>query len=213
MELNDIRREYLKNGLDLADLKPDPIEQFQDWLDHALSCEMFSDPTAMNVATVSESGQPSLRTVLLKQYDNKGFVFYTNLKSRKAHEIANNNKVCLSFAWLPLERQIIIYGTAEKLSIAEATSYFLSRPHDSQLAAWASQQSKMIQSRKLLEQAFSQIKNKFKEGEVPLPDFWGGYRVRPYAIEFWQGRPSRLHDRFMYQQQDNNTWTIERLQP
>ncbi len=212
MELADIRREYTLQGLSRDQLNDDPIAQFETWLSQAMAAKLNADPTAMSLATVDANGQPSQRIVLLKQFDAQGFVFYTNLESRKAQDIAGNAKVCLHFAWTPLERQIIIYGEAEKLSITEASRYFLSRPRNSQIAAWTSQQSRKIGSRKLLEQAFDQMKHKFKEGEVPLPSFWGGYRVKPSAIEFWQGRGSRLHDRFMYDKNDT-VWSLERLQP
>jgi len=162
---------------------------------------------------VDEAGMPSSRIVLLKQYDQQGFVFYTNLESNKAQQIKHNNQVCLHFAWLGLERQVIVRGVAEKLPIAQVTKYFLSRPQDSKLAAWASEQSKPIAARQLLEQAFSQMKNKFSKGDVPLPSFWGGYRIKPVSIEFWQGRENRLHDRFIYHADERGGFTIERLQP
>ncbi len=212
MKLEDIRREYTLNGLDRDQLADNPIVQFEQWLEQSMQANLTADPTAMSIATVDANGQPSQRIVLLKQFDQKGFVFYTNLESHKAKDIAGNNKVSLHFAWTPLERQVIIYGVAEKLSVTEATRYFLSRPRNSQIAAWTSHQSRAIGSRKLLEQAFSQMKHKFKEGDIPLPSFWGGYRVRPIKIEFWQGRDSRLHDRFMYSLVDGQ-WTLERLQP
>jgi pyridoxamine 5'-phosphate oxidase len=212
MKLDDIRREYTLQGLERDQLDANPMTQFDIWLQQAMQAKINEDPTAMSLATVDSEGQPSQRIVLLKQFDEKGFVFYTNLESHKAKDIAGNNKVSLHFAWTPLERQIIVYGVAEKLSVAEATKYFLSRPHNSQIAAWTSHQSQKISSRKLLEQAFEQMKNKFKEGEVPLPSFWGGYRVTPVKIEFWQGRGSRLHDRFMYTR-DGDSWSLDRLQP
>ena len=212
MDIADIRREYTLKGLDQAQLHTDPLVQFEQWLSEAMQANLTADPTAMSLATVSADGQPSQRIVLLKQFDAQGFVFYTNLESRKAREIAGNNKVSLHFAWTPLERQIVIYGAATKLSVAEAGRYFLSRPRNSQIAAWTSQQSRKIGSRKLLEQAFEQMKQKFKDGEVPLPSFWGGYRVTPVALEFWQGRGARLHDRFLYQR-TGDAWQLDRLQP
>lgn len=213
MNLEDIRREYTLNGLEKEQLSADPISQFETWMQQAVDAKMSADPTAMSLATVDASGQPSQRIVLLKQLDAKGFVFYTNLGSKKAQDIAENAKVSLHFPWTQLERQVIVYGEAEKLSTAEATRYFITRPRNSQIAAWTSHQSQKVGSRKLLEQAFEQMKNKFKEGEVPLPSFWGGYRVKPVKVEFWQGRGSRLHDRFMYSQDDAGVWQLERLQP
>ncbi|MBK8973496.1 MAG: pyridoxamine 5'-phosphate oxidase [Hahellaceae bacterium] len=213
MDLEKIRREYLMGGLSEGDLDANPFIQFRRWLDIAIDANLAADPTAMTLATVSPDGQPSQRVVLLKGLDEQGFVFYTNLGSRKAGEIGHNPKVCLHFGWLPLERQVIVYGEASKLSIAEATHYFVSRPHESQLAAWSSRQSSRISSRQMLEEMFEQMKRRFKEGEVPLPSFWGGFRVKPSAIEFWQGRANRLHDRLMYRRQPDDAWTIERLQP
>jgi len=213
MDIADIRRQYGTDQLSLEQLAKHPMDQFQHWLDQAIDSKLFKDPTAMNIATVDETGMPSSRIVLLKQYDQQGFVFYTNLESNKAQQIKHNNQVCLHFAWLGLERQVIVRGVAEKLPIAQVTKYFLSRPQDSKLAAWASEQSKPIAARQLLEQAFSQMKNKFSKGEVPLPSFWGGYRIKPVSIEFWQGRENRLHDRFIYHVDERGGFSIERLQP
>lgn len=209
----NIRRQYGADELHQKDLNTNPIEQFQKWLGQAIESNLFTDPTAMNVATVDETGMPSQRIVLLKNYDQSGFTFYTNLKSSKAMQLEANNKICLHFAWLGLERQVIIRGEAHKLTMSENAQYFLSRPRDSQLAAWASHQSKTIATRKMLEQAFVQIKNKFSKGDIPLPNFWGGYKVKPVSIEFWQGRENRLHDRFLYQLGDDGQWALERIQP
>ena len=167
----------------------------------------------MTIATVSPDGQPTQRVVLLKQADEKGFVFYTNLESRKAQDIGTNAKVSLHFAWLPLDRQIKIQGTASRLSVTESLRYFTSRPRESQLAAWASQQSRKLTSRQVLETAFHQMKQKFSHGDIPIPSFWGGYRVTPSEYEFWQGRENRLHDRFAYTPDGDNNWDIERLAP
>lgn len=209
----DIRRQYGADELHQADLASSPIEQFNTWLGQAIDSKLFTDPTAMNVATVDASGMPSQRIVLLKNYDETGFTFFTNLKSNKALQLEHNNKISLHFAWLGLERQVIIRGEAHKLSVTENAQYFLSRPRDSQLAAWASHQSKTIATRKLLEQAFTQMKNKFSKGDIPLPDFWGGYKVKPVSIEFWQGRENRLHDRFIYTLDENQSWCLARIQP
>lgn len=212
MDLKDFRREYLKGGLHREQLSDSPIDQFEQWMKLAIEADVSLDPTAMCLATVDSEGQPSQRVVLLKHFDQQGFVFYTNLESRKAREIAQNSRVSLHFGWLPLERQVIIYGQAEKLSVTESTKYFLTRPRDSQIAAWTSKQSHGISSRQMLEEAFAQMKRKFSEGEIPLPGFWGGYRVVPEKVEFWQGGSNRLHDRFMYSRQGAG-WQIERLQP
>ncbi|SFC75758.1 pyridoxamine 5'-phosphate oxidase [Pseudoalteromonas denitrificans] len=212
MKLEDIRREYLKDGLCRELLADDPISQFEIWLKQAVDAQL-ADPTAMVVATVDEVGQPSQRIVLLKQLDEKGFVFFTNTESRKAQELAQNNQVCLHFPWHNLERQVIVYGKAKLLSKIDVTKYFLSRPKESQIAAWASAQSRPVSSRSVLMEKFAQVKNKFSQGEVPLPSFWGGYCIEPHKVEFWQGGASRLHDRFIYQKQDDGSWKIERLNP
>lgn len=212
MNLEQIRRQYCYQGLSREDLDDNPLKQFETWMQQACDAEVL-DATAMTLATVSSNGRPSQRIVLLKHSDQRGFVFYTNLESRKAHEIAANPNVSLHFAWLQLSRQVIIAGTAEKLGTAEALRYFLTRPYFSQLAAWASQQSHPVSSRALLEEQFERMKHKYSEGKVPLPSFWGGYRVKPEAYEFWQGREHRLHDRFEYRRDDNGTWQIQRLAP
>lgn len=212
MKVDDLRREYISGGLAREQLVDDPMQQFDIWLQQAIDCEL-KDPTAMCVATVDQNGQPSQRIVLLKDTQADGFVFYTNLGSRKAQEISHNNKVCLHFPWHNIERQVIVYGTAERLSNAKVLKYFLSRPKHSQLAAWASEQSRPISSRKVLMQKFVEMKHKFSEGEVSLPSFWGGYCVTPHKIEFWQGGEARLHDRFMYSKQADGSWSIERLSP
>ena len=212
VNLENLRREYLKGGLHRDQLADDPIEQFERWMTQIIATNI-PDPNAMTVATVDADGQPSQRIVLLKGLDQRGFVFYTNLRSRKAQELKQNPRISLHFPWHCLERQVKVCGLAEPLSTAESFKYFVSRPRDSQLAAWASQQSRPISSRALLLQQFEAMKNKFGKGEIPLPDFWGGYRVKPQQIEFWQGGAHRLHDRFQYTRQADNCWTIERLEP
>ncbi|MDD4865188.1 MAG: pyridoxamine 5'-phosphate oxidase [Alishewanella agri] len=212
MKIDDIRRSYTKDKLDVDNLAADPIVQFEQWLKDAIAAEL-PDPTAMCVATVDASGQPSQRLVLLKDVNSSGFTFYTNLGSRKASELAVNPKVSLHFPWHPLERQVIVYGTAERVPSSQVVKYFLSRPKESQLAAWASEQSRPISTRHALMQKFAEIKHKFEHGEVPLPSFWGGFLVKPSKIEFWQGGEHRLHDRFMYQRQADGSWQIERLCP
>ncbi|WP_105188192.1 pyridoxamine 5'-phosphate oxidase [Pseudoalteromonas sp. T1lg48] len=212
MKLDDIRREYLQGGLDESMLEADPIAQFEKWLEQAIEAQI-PDPTAMVVATVDEQGQPSQRIVLLKSLDENGFVFFTNTGSRKASELAKNNKISLHFPWHMFERQVIVYGEAQPLPTSAVAKYFLSRPKESQLAAWASSQSRPVSSRQVLMEKFTQMKNKFAKGEIPLPDFWGGYCVKPTKVEFWQGGAHRLHDRFMYIRQEDNSWRVERLNP
>lgn len=212
MDIENIRREYMRDGLKRSQLHDDPMQQFDQWLSIATQTPI-SDPTAMSVATVGENGMPSLRTVLLKYYNEKGFVFFTNLESRKAKELKQNKKIALLFPWTHLERQVIVTGEVEFVSTAESLKYFLSRPKESQIAALASHQSRPISSRALLEEKFLELKNKFKDGDISLPAFWGGVRIKPVQIEFWQGRANRLHDRFMYTKGDSGEWTIERLEP
>ncbi|CAH6840503.1 pyridoxine/pyridoxamine 5'-phosphate oxidase [Vibrio chagasii] len=211
MELTDIRREYAQGGLRRKDLAADPIDQFNLWLEQAIEAKLM-DPTAMTVATVDENGQPFQRIVLLKNVDKDGFVFYTNLGSRKAQQLENNSKISLHFPWHPLERQVHITGTAEKLTAMENMKYFSSRPKESQLAAIASKQSSRISARGILEGKYLELKQKFAKGEIPVPSFWGGFRVRVDSIEFWQGGEHRLHDRFLFSRQDNS-WDIDRLAP
>lgn len=212
MDIENIRREYMKAGLKRSELKADPMEQFEQWLSIATKTSM-SDPTAMSVATVAENGMPSLRTVLLKYFNEQGFVFFTNLDSRKARELKQNNKIALLFPWTDLERQVIVTGEVEFVSTAESMKYFLSRPKDSQIAALASHQSRPIISRAMLEEKFLQLKNQFKKGDISLPSFWGGIRIKPVQIEFWQGRENRLHDRFMYTKGEDGSWSVDRLAP
>ena len=214
MDLSQFRREYLKGGLNKEDLEPDPQQQFSLWFEQARKTDV-ADPTAMILATVSAEGKPSQRTVLLKYYDERGYVFFTNFESRKAREIGENANVSLLFVWLELERQVQINGKAERISTAESAKYFMTRPKDSQIAAWVSSQSHKLSSRQILLQKFNEMKTKIGEGKVPLPSFWGGYRVIPEEIEFWQGRESRLHDRFLYVPSDASPsgWTVERLAP
>jgi pyridoxamine 5'-phosphate oxidase len=212
MKLDAVRREYLKSGLNRSELNLSPITQLENWLAQASEVELV-DATAMTLSTVDSSGQPSQRVVLLKKLDDNGLVFYTNLKSRKALDINENNKVSVHFGWLPMERQIKIQGIAQKMSMAENCAYFASRPKNSQLAAWASKQSQPITSRKALSLAFEQMKTKFAGGDIPLPGFWGGYLIKPTQFEFWQGGGSRLHDSFSYVKGINNQWVTERLAP
>ena len=212
MDIKGLRKEYANPVLTREMLDPDPYGQFERWFQETCNAGL-SEPNAMTLATVGADGQPTLRTVLLKLFDRDGFVFYTNYGSRKAQQIAVNSRVALLFPWVKLARQVAITGVAEKVSLAESAGYFASRPHESQLGAWISQQSSVLTSRQLLMNELEKIKARFRKGEVPLPDFWGGYRVRPASIEFWQGQTSRLHDRFLYTRQADASWTIERLAP
>ena len=207
----EIRARAMAQGLDLPELNPDPIVQFERWYQQTIDAKL-PEPNAMSLATVDSDGQPSLRTVLLKIYDAQGFVFFTNYHSRKARQMDANDRVALLFPWVALARQVKILGRAARIPTAESLKYFTTRPRGSQIGAWSSPQSQVITSRSLLEQKVEEIKRKFADGDVPLPDFWGGYRVVPDSIEFWQGRDSRLHDRFRYTR-DNGSWRIERLAP
>ncbi len=211
-KIDSIRREYSLGELHRKDLHSDPITQFELWLQDAIDAKL-PDPTAMTIATVSPQGQPSQRIVLLKDVNPEGFVFYTNLESRKASELELNNKISLHFPWHHMERQVKICGVAKKLSVAQVTSYFLSRPRESQLAAWASQQSKPISSRQMLIGKFNEITQRFADGDISLPKFWGGYCVVPHEVEFWQGGEHRLHNRFVYTKSSTGQWQIERLMP
>ena len=211
MDLAEFRKEYSARGLRRDELNPDPIAQFSLWFIQATELEVH-EPNAMTLATVDESGMPWQRTVLLKYYDKDGFVFFTNYSSRKAKQIAANPRVSLLFPWITLERQVVVQGRAEKVSTAESLRYFASRPRESQIGAWVSNQSEVITSRKFLMQKLAEIRGKFSHGEIPLPSFWGGYRIVPETIEFWQGGPARLHDRFLYRREESG-WNIERLAP
>lgn len=193
-----------------ADLDDDPFKQFEMWFQQAKTAGVI-EPSAMSLAT-SDNSTVSLRTVLLKYFDLEGLVFFTNYDSKKSKDIMANPQVALLFPWLKMERQVKISGRAERVSTQESLKYFSSRPKGSQLGAWASQQSSHLSSRQVLLSQFDVMKNKFKSGAIPLPDFWGGYRVIPHSIEFWQGRENRLHDRFEYRK-EGDEWTINRLAP
>jgi len=212
MDVSDLRRSATGAGLEREDLDADPIVQFERWFSDACGPDRM-DPNAMTLSTVDADNRPASRTVLLKYFDDRGFVFFTNLESSKASHIAANASVALLFFWRELGRQISIRGTAAKIPSAETLKYFATRPRGSQIGAWVSSQSSIISARSLLEAKFEELKQKFRDGDVPLPSFWGGYRVAPLEIEFWQGRENRLHDRFLYTRQDNDSWRIDRLAP
>lgn len=212
MDIREIRKEYESTGLERKNLEEDPLLQFEKWFQQALDVEI-EYPNGMTLATVGKDGAPTARTVLLKLFDRRGFVFYTNYESKKAIQIRHNPQVALLFPWLELQRQVKITGRAEKISVAESFKYFTSRPRGSQLGAWCSPQSQGIGSRAMLENSLARMAEKFGDGKIPLPDFWGGYRVIPDSFEFWQGRTNRLHDRFMYTPKGKDKWDIRRLAP
>lgn len=211
MSLADLRKDYSLAGLTEKDLARDPFRQFEQWFQEAQAAKL-TEPNAMTLATATREGRPSARTVLLKGLDGRGFVFYSNYESRKGREIAANPLVTLVFPWIALERQVIIEGTLAKVAREESETYFHSRPRASQLGAWVSQQSSMISGREVLEEAMKTLEKKYAGQEVPTPPNWGGWRVAPETVEFWQGRRSRLHDRLRYRREKDG-WTVERLAP
>ena len=210
-DISELRVSYKKAKLSIDDLDSDPIDQFKKWLQNAIDAGII-EPTAMTLATVNESGQPSLRNVLLKDISDKGFVFYTNYESRKGSEINFNNRVCVNFLWKELERQVTINGHAEKISKDDSEKYFRTRPRGHQISAWASTQSSKIPHRKWMQEREKEMLSKFANIEVPYPEFWGGFNISPTEIEFWQGRENRMHDRIQYVN-NNEGWTKSRLSP
>jgi len=208
----ELRTQAMARGLSQKSLEPDPIRQFQHWYEEAIATRI-PEPNAMSLATVAVDGQPWVRTVLLKLYDETGFVFFTNYESRKSGQIAAQPRVSLLFPWVALARQIQIMGRADRIPAAESLKYFATRPRGSQISAWASPQSRVIGSRSLLDAKVEEMRRKFSRGKIPLPSFWGGFRVKPETIEFWQGRDSRLHDRFLYSRTPQADWRVERLAP
>jgi pyridoxamine 5'-phosphate oxidase len=208
----DLRKDYQLEGLQETDVDPNPFRQFQIWFDRALAAQL-SEPNAMTLATATPDGIPSARIVLLKGFDERGFVFYTNYQSHKGQELTANPHAALVFWWAELERQVRIEGRVEQVSDRESDEYYHSRPLNSRLGAWVSKQSQVVESRAVLEQRLQELNTQYENREVPRPPHWGGFRVIPQAIEFWQGRPSRLHDRLRYRLLEDGSWTIERLSP
>jgi len=208
----DLRRNYTRAGLNETEADSNPFTQFQTWFDQALAADL-PEPNAMTLATATAAGKPSARIVLLKGFDEDGFVFYTNYASQKGQQLTNNPWASLVFWWAELERQVRIEGRVEKVSQAESEEYFASRPLGSRLGAWASPQSQVIYSRAVLEDKIAELETKYDEETIPKPPNWGGYRLIPTEIEFWQGRPNRLHDRLRYRQQGDGSWLRERLAP
>jgi len=215
-DLGRLRREYGDRGLDAPDLEADPVSMFRRWLDDTIRSGLH-EPNAMVVATVSAEGRPSTRVVLLKGLDARGFVFFTNYESRKGEEIAANPAVSLLFPWHDLQRQVRVEGTASRVSVEEIEEYFAERPRDSRLGAWASPQSRVVASRSALDERYGGVLAEFAGlDDVPVPPYWGGYRVTPTAVEFWQGRKGRMHDRLVYRRAEDDPhapWTVSRLAP
>lgn len=213
MKLENLRQEYRKNQLLESSVDPNPIRQFEQWFEAVVHAEIH-EPNALTLSTVDEHGKPSSRVVLLKGISEGGFVFFSNYSSHKGKDLAQNPHGYMNFLWLELERQVRISGVIQKISREETEAYFHSRPRESQIGAWVSHQSEVIASRAVLEEQLTQIADKFRDVEViPVPDYWGGYRLMPEQIEFWQGRPSRLHDRILYTKLKDDGWKIERLSP
>lgn len=208
----DLRKEYTSLGLSETQARPNPYEQFKIWFDQAVAAQL-PEPNAMTIATATLDGKPSARMVLLKNYDERGFVFYTNYQSNKGQQLIENPWGAIVFWWAELERQVRIEGRVEKVSDAESDEYFRSRPIGSQLGAWASNQSQVVESREVLERQLEQLKEGYENKDVPRPPHWGGFRVIPDEIEFWQGRPNRLHDRLLYRRGEDSNWTTQRLSP
>lgn len=210
-KLAAMREDYRLNGLSEGDVTSDPIQQFQRWFDDAVEGGVY-EPNGMTLATTDASGQPTARIVLLKMIDQRGLAFFTNFESRKGQHLEANPKAALTFWWGPLERQVRFEGRISKVSDEESDSYYQSRPAGSRLGAWASPQSQVVENREFLEKAERDYASKFTDGDIPRPPHWGGYRLAPYRVEFWQGRSNRLHDRLCYRQEDG-AWQLERLAP
>jgi pyridoxamine 5'-phosphate oxidase len=212
MSLPDLRREFALAGLKESDLDPNPFKQFDKWFQQALAAGL-SEPNAMTLATASPDGKPSARVVLLKGCDERGFVFFTNYESQKGRELSENPHAALVFYWVDLERQVRISGQVTRVQAEESEDYFRTRPEGSQLGAWVSRQSEVVSGRKVLEDRLDELTQEYRSKPIPLPPYWGGYRLAPNSLEFWQGRPNRLHDRLRYTLQPGGQWLIERLSP
>lgn len=213
MEIADLRKRYEKGALRKADLDADPYRQFSQWFEAASRCPEIIEPNAMTLSTADGSGKVAARTVLLKGVDAKGFRFFTNYQSRKGRHLAENPHASLLFFWPILERQISIGGRVQKLSREESEAYFISRPEESRIGAWASQQSSTVPDREFLEHQYKKVAEEFRNQPIPMPPAWGGYLLEPEEIEFWQGRPGRLHDRLIYRRTSDHSWAVERLSP
>lgn len=212
MDLSELRQSYTKGSFSESDLLETPFAQFEKWFREAEEAQL-EEPNAMCLATANSHGQPSTRIVLLKDFSEKGLVFYTNYESRKASELDTNPAAAVNFLWLPLQRQVNVTGTIERIEKEDSLRYFLSRPSGSRLGAWASPQSQVVPSRQVLEEKLKALKETYSSAEIPLPDHWGGYRLIPRTFEFWQGRPNRLHDRFRYESDASGIWKAVRLAP
>lgn len=212
MDIGKLRKEYLANTLEINHLNSDPLMQLKKWVQEAIDCEIL-EPNAMVVATVNKEGRPSSRTILMKEIDNQGIIFYTNYESRKGRDLAENPFASLTIFWKELERQVTIDGRAFKIPEEHSIEYFSKRPRESQLGAWCSRQGTMIASRSVLEEAYKKYEAEFGEGPIPKPTYWGGYRLEPECMIFWQGREKRLHDRFIYTKNNEGEWSIQRLSP
>jgi pyridoxamine 5'-phosphate oxidase len=212
-DLSNYRKSYEKQELLESNCPENPLELFQKWFLNADASNTVEETNAVSLSTIGKDGYPKSRIVLLKKYNEEGFIFYTNYNSEKGKAIQENNQVCLSFFWPSLEQQIIIKGKAEKLSQKSSDGYFESRPTGSKLGAWASNQSTVVKSRDILENNLKKFEEKFKGKEITRPPYWGGFMVKPKAIEFWQGRPNRMHDRILYSLKEDLSWEIERLEP
>ena len=212
LDIAGLRHEYIGEGLRRADLDPNPIKQFDTWFAAAIKAGI-RDANAMSLATATTEGKPSVRVVLLKTFDEAGFVFFTNYLSSKGRNLDENPRAALVLYWMEVERQIRIEGTIEKVSREESEAYFRTRPFGAQIGAWASQQSEVLDARRVLDARLAEMTQRFAGGDIPLPPHWGGYRLKPQTIEFWQGRTNRLHDRLRYTRQSNDSWLIDRLAP